>query len=78
MLQNTPKHHLGPKRVDWRCPLRKTYSEVRYPETVHPDTETEPFRSVLHAEDTETLQITPKHRFLSNGGYWVCSCEKFI
>ena len=65
MHQNTPKHHLGPKRVDWRCPLRKTHSEVRYRETVHPGTETEPFRSVLHAEGTETLQITP------NTSFWI-------
>ena len=43
---------------------------------MHPGTETEPFRSVLHLEGTETLQITPEHRFGSNGGYWVRSCEK--
>ena len=39
-------------------------------------TETEPFRCVLHAEGTETLEITPKQRFGSNGGYGVCSREK--
>ena len=76
MIRNTPNHHLGPKRVDWRCPLRKTHSEVRYPEAVHPGTETEPFHSVLHAEGTETLHINPKHRFGSNGGYRVCLREK--
>ena len=76
MLRNTPKHHLEPKRVDWKCPLRKTHSELRYSEAVHPGTETEPFRSVLHAEGTEMLRITPEHRFGSNGAYWVRSRKK--
>ena len=43
---------------------------------MHPGTETKPFRSVLHAEGTETLEINPKHRFGSNGGYRVCPREK--
>ena len=45
------------------------------PRAVHPGNETGPFRFVLHAEGTETLHITPEHRFGSNGGYWVRSCE---
>ena len=56
--------------------IAKTRSEVHYSKAVYPGTETEPFRSVLHAEGTETFHITPEHRFGSNGGYWERSCEK--
>ena len=45
MVRNTPKHHLGPKQLNWKCPERKIHSKVRYPEAVHPGTEMEPFRS---------------------------------
>ena len=31
---------------------------------------------LFHAERNETLQNTPKHRFGSNGGYWVRSGKK--
>ena len=31
---------------------------------------------LFRAERTETVQNTPKHRFGSNGGYWVRSSEK--
>nr|CAB3502734.1 unnamed protein product [Digitaria exilis] len=38
---------------------RKTHYEVGCHEAVHPGTETGPFRTVLHAEGTDTRQITP-------------------
>ena len=54
---------------------RKSSSEV-------PDPRTSAFGpatgvlQLFRAERTETLQNTPKHRFGSNGGYWVRSSEK--
>ena len=73
LLQNTIKHHLGPKAEDCNCPLRKPHFEIHCYEALHPSAETDPFRSGLHAEGTETLQITSSHRFGSNGGYSECS-----
>ena len=61
---------IGSVRSEKRVPKCVT------PRVVHPGNETGLFRSILHAESTDMLQISPEHRFGSNGGYWVRSCEK--
>ena len=53
--------------------VRKYLSEGRYHETVLLGTETHQF---LISSGRELLQNTPKHHFGSNGGCWMCSCEK--
>ena len=54
---------------------RKSLSEVLDTRNSAFGTETRVLQ-LFHVEHTEMLQNTPKHRFGSNGGYWVCSAEK--
>ena len=72
---NAPKHNQT--LSEWIGSVRSEKPVLKFvtPRAVHPN-ETGPFRFVLRAEGTETLQITPEHRFGSNGGYWARSCEK--
>ena len=56
--------------------MRKNSSGVRNPETVCSGTQKHPFCLDFRAGGSETHQNSPNQRFGSNGGYWVCSCEK--
>ena len=54
---------------------RKSSSEVSDPQNSAFGPETRVLQ-LFRSERTETLQNTPKHRFGSNGGYWVRLGEK--
>ena len=55
---------------------QKNSSGVRNPETVRSGTEKHPFCLDFRAGGIQTHQNSPNHHFGSNGGYWVCSCQK--
>ena len=75
--RNARKHYQTSFEVYWRqlgVFVWTYFTEVRYAETVHSPPK-HPFCNFFHADNSEMLQNTPKHRLRSIGDNWVCLCE---